>query len=332
MPDIYLKKGENPTAPRLILAGVSSLWQSLKIKRRLLLLQALVFAARMLLKMEKKKNAYALIIVGRIPRLAGMNVQNDYKIPRGGSIERIAENPPTHINLKEIPRAFSPRKFMRQERDIQRADLSFSSFFAKMARAFALFSLIILLVSFAPSLYYVATYTLYGDKTPQLLAQTAESSKDLDQKKVKGKIYQPKFDPALLVEGRLVVPAIGVDTQIQEATYDNYEEALKRGVWRVSDFGTPFARERPIILAAHRYGYLRWSNLFRRKNSFYNLPKLAPGDVVEISWRQRKYLFEVYAEEKGDKITNYAADLILYTCESLNSPVRIIKYARLLEI
>lgn len=215
---------------------------------------------------------------------------------------------------------------------VQSVDLSPSLFFVKMARAFALFSLVILFVSFAPSLWYVAKAALYGDKTPQLLAQTVDTSKSFDSQKVKRQVYQPKIVPSLSNEGRLVIPTIGVDTQIHEATYENYEEALKRGVWRVSDFGTPYDRERPTILAAHRYGYLKWSNLFRRQNSFYNLPKLAPGDIVEVSWRQRKYVFEVYAEEKADMISNYSADLILYTCESLNSPVRIIKYARILEI
>jgi hypothetical protein len=56
------------------------------------------------------------------------------------------------------------------------------------------------------------------------------------------------------------------------------------------------------------------------------------GDTVEMNWRQRRYIYEVYAEEKGEEITDYDADLILYTCESLNSSVRIVKYARLLEI
>ncbi|KKS80793.1 MAG: hypothetical protein UV56_C0008G0001, partial [Candidatus Woesebacteria bacterium GW2011_GWC1_43_10b] len=65
---------------------------------------------------------------------------------------------------------------------------------------------------------------------------------------------------------------------------------------------------------------------------FYSLPKLKTGDTVEIIWRQRKYLYEVYKEEEGEEITDYSADLILYTCESLSSPVRIFRYARLLEI
>jgi sortase (surface protein transpeptidase) len=115
-------------------------------------------------------------------------------------------------------------------------------------------------------------------------------------------------------------------------SYENYEEALKVGVWRVPDFGTPYERKAPVILAAHRYGYLRWSVPYRLKNSFYNLPKVKVGDTVEIIWRQRKYIYEVYAEGKGEEITDYSADLILYTCEDLTSPVRIFKYARLIRV
>lgn len=144
--------------------------------------------------------------------------------------------------------------------------------------------------------------------------------------------YVPRFDATLPQESRLKIPSIGVDTKLEEATYGNYEEALKKGVWRVSDFGTPTNSDKPTILAAHRFGYLVWSNSFRRKNSFYNLPKLDVGDTVEIVWRQRKYVYEVYAESKGEAITDYSADLILYTCETLNGPIRIFKYARLLEV
>jgi sortase (surface protein transpeptidase) len=130
----------------------------------------------------------------------------------------------------------------------------------------------------------------------------------------------------------LIIPTLGIETKIGEATYENFEDALKDGVWRAPDFSTPYERENPTILAAHRYGYLAWSNLFRSKSSFYNLPKLEEGEIVKVIWRQREYTFEVYATEEGEKITDYSADLILYTCETLNSPERIFKYARLIEI
>ncbi|MBI3282958.1 hypothetical protein HYZ70_02675 [Candidatus Curtissbacteria bacterium] len=204
-----------------------------------------------------------------------------------------------------------------------------SSILQKLAISFALAGFLVLSISFAPSAWY---YLSGGrsDAASKLIVETAQKPNYIVPTEPTS--YEPRFDPRLSGEPKLKIASIGVDSQIQEATYDNYGQALKKGVWRVSDFGTPTARERPIILAAHRFGYLTWSIPFRLKNSFFNLPKVYPGDLVEIDWNQRKYLYEVYAESRGEAIENYPADLILYTCESLAGPARVFKYARLLEI
>jgi sortase (surface protein transpeptidase) len=104
------------------------------------------------------------------------------------------------------------------------------------------------------------------------------------------------------------------------------------GVWRVQDYGSPYDRTNPTILVAHRFGYLKWSNQYRHENSFYNLPKLEAGDRLEIVWRQRKYIYEIYASSEGTDIADYSANLILYTCKDLTGDIKIFKYARLLEI
>lgn len=143
--------------------------------------------------------------------------------------------------------------------------------------------------------------------------------------------YQPEYDESLPVENTLIIDSVGIDTPIYAASLDSYENALKKGVWRVGNFGTPHDRELPTILAAHRYGYLKWSVSYRLKNSFYNLPKTKIGDRVDIVWWQRKYTYEIYAESTGDKIEDYSADLILYTCRDLSSDVRYFRYARLVE-
>lgn len=145
-------------------------------------------------------------------------------------------------------------------------------------------------------------------------------------------VYQPSYNATLPTENRLIIEKIDFDAPIEESVVENVEEALKKGVWRAADFGTPYARKYPTILAAHRYGYLEWSNEFRRKHSFYNLPKLEEGDRIKIIWNQRTYVYEVIGDSEGDQITNYQADLILYTCKFLNSETRLFKYARLVEI
>lgn len=209
-----------------------------------------------------------------------------------------------------------------------------SNFVEKIFKKLALWTFavgaLLLLFVYAPSVWY--TVSSGGAKAiSTLLSNTAKDSK-LSAINQPVDLYQPKFDPKLAKDNHLKITSLGVDTTLVEATIENHEDALRKGVWRVSDFGTPFDREKPTILVAHRYGYLAWTNLFRRKSSFYALPKLEVGDTVEIVWKQRKYTYEIYAEGKGEEITDYNANLILYTCESLNSPIRIFKYARLLEI
>lgn len=213
----------------------------------------------------------------------------------------------------------------------------------QLARISLILGVTFFVIAYAPSLWYATSPERIANVS-KLLASTAiipsqenevppQEDPNTDAAPVEPiKVYQPVLDPSLPLENYIKMPSVKIDTQINEAENENYEEALKVGVWRVNDFGTPFARELPTILAAHRYGYLKWSVPYRLKNSFYNLPKLKIGDTVEIVWRQRKYLYEVYAEDRGETINDYSADLILYTCESLNSSIRIIKYARLIEI
>jgi len=83
----------------------------------------------------------------------------------------------------------------------------------------------------------------------------------------------------------------------------------------------------PVILSAHRFGYLEWTNEYRRKNSFFNLPKLEEGDEIELIWDQRRFVYRVVRIVEGEEIDDYSTDLILYTCKYLVSPVRVIVYA-----
>lgn len=200
-----------------------------------------------------------------------------------------------------------------------------------VAKVKAVIGIALLLISFGPSVWYTVK-TQGAEFASKILAISEVNDSGELISSVSNIDYQPRFDASLSLENRIRIPSIGVDTVIQESTLEYYEEALKKGIWRVSDFGTPYTRNKPTIMAAHRFGYLAWTNIFRRENSFFSLPKLKEGDIVEIIWRQRKYVYEVYATEESEKISDYSGDLILYTCETLSSPIRIYKYARLLEI
>lgn len=200
-----------------------------------------------------------------------------------------------------------------------------------LSKIFAILGVVFLVLSFAPSVWYSLGASV--DDFSKAILQTVAGGGDIvEEPVVKLLDWQPGIDPKLPRATTLVIPSIKVATDVQEATFQNYEEALKKGVWRVPDFGTPYDRSKPTIMAAHRFGYLAWSNSFRRLNSFYNLPKLKKGDTVEIYYKQRKYVYEIYGESRGEEIEDYSANLILYTCETLNSKIRIFRYARLLKI
>lgn len=206
-----------------------------------------------------------------------------------------------------------------------------SKLLLKLAKIFAFIGLFLLFISYAPSLWYQISPGKLN--LSDLILQTAKKIKKEEvQAPVAKEIYLPRFDPKLSQKNMLKIPSLRIETEIHEAALDNYEEALRKGVWRIADFGMPDTRSQPVILTAHRFGYFKWSIPYRLKNSFFSLPRLKVGETVEIVWEQRKYVYEVYAEGKGEEITDYTADLILYTCESLNTQVRIFKYARLLEI
>lgn len=135
----------------------------------------------------------------------------------------------------------------------------------------------------------------------------------------------PEVDPSLPAENGLIIDKIGVRGEIHEG--EDWQTILRQGIWRVPTFDTPLENNRPIILAAHRWGYLEWSASFRKLNSFYNLPQVKVGDTIKIIWDQRPFEYKVYATETGNQITDYSANLILYTCQLWNSPVRFFVYA-----
>jgi LPXTG-site transpeptidase (sortase) family protein len=134
----------------------------------------------------------------------------------------------------------------------------------------------------------------------------------------------PELDFSLPNKRILNIPKINVSGEIYEG--EDYDELLEKGIWRINDFGTPESNS-VMILTSHRFGHISWTNDYRNKNSFFNLPKTTAGDYIEIVWDQRLYTYEVYKVEESLDISDYDADLILYTCKLFNSPVRIFRYA-----
>lgn len=140
----------------------------------------------------------------------------------------------------------------------------------------------------------------------------------------------PDYDPSLPKENMIIIPRIGVKAVIQEG--NNAENALEKGPWRVNNFGNPEDSELPIIIASHRWGVVGWSSSDRRERSFVKLPETKEGEVIEIIWKQRKYVYKIYSAENNTEINDYDADLILYTCQFYwPNPERIFRYASRIE-
>ncbi len=140
--------------------------------------------------------------------------------------------------------------------------------------------------------------------------------------------YLPESNPDLPVGEWLVISKIGVRSQLQSTV--DFEEALKTGLWRAPNFGKPGSTQLPMIVAGHRYGWKWWwKDDYWKYNSFNLLPELQVGDRVEVISDQRKWTYEIYSIGEGTEITDYQADLILYTCKYLQSPLRFFRYAKL---
>lgn len=201
-------------------------------------------------------------------------------------------------------------------------------------------SIVISTVIFIPSIYYLffpadvveiqapEEGTAFGGSFEQSpVVPEATPSASPEPTKVP---YLPEKD-ATLPEGNWIsIPRIGVYTELRNTA--DPEEALAHGVWWVPDFGVPGDTEIPMIVAAHRFGWQWWwQSDYWKYNSFYLLPDTQPGDRVEVISDQRKWVYEIYAGEEGEEILDYTADMILYTCKYLQSPVRHFRYARLID-
>jgi len=175
---------------------------------------------------------------------------------------------------------------------------------------------------------YYRLYPATSEKLAKMLAMretNGEEERSVVREPVSSE-WLPELDVSLPGGQYLSIPKIGVDAVIWEGPSTEYEAVLRRGVWRVPELPRPIEGT-PVILVAHRFGYLEWTNEYRRKNSFFNLPKLVEGDEIEIVWDQRRFKYKVESMVEAEEIEDYSADLVLYTCKFLISPVRIIVYA-----
>jgi LPXTG-site transpeptidase (sortase) family protein len=138
------------------------------------------------------------------------------------------------------------------------------------------------------------------------------------------KLALPPINPNIAPGRRIMVPSIGINTNIYESATER--EGLEKGVWRMPKHGTPIKNEQPFILAAHRWGNIRLTRAFRQQHLFYNLPKIEIGQEVIVHWDQREFVYRVNYKEQIQYVSRLD-DLIMITCQFVGSPERIIVYA-----
>jgi len=144
--------------------------------------------------------------------------------------------------------------------------------------------------------------------------------------------FLPAQDPSLPLGDWLIIPQVGIETQFKVSV--DPTEALTSGVWLEPNYGQPGKDDSlPIIMAAHRFGWnWWWQSGYWKKNSFYLLPEVNEGTIVEVISNQRKWVYKIVAKEEGEEISSYNTDLILYTCKQLGSATRYIRYGELVKI
>jgi len=201
----------------------------------------------------------------------------------------------------------------------------FSGYYATAGVLVLLIAIVLILIPTAP---YVV-YKLHPSETENEVTKIITPLIEVGTIDIQENISLfPAQDTSLPATPFVTMDKIGVFSPISTDT--DYITALKNGAWLVPEYGTPMNGKKPIIIAAHRFGYLYWDDATRKQISFYNLPKMKIGDTIDIIWDQRVFKYEIYMETEKTYITDYDADLILYTCKYFESPIRIFRYARLI--
>ena len=119
---------------------------------------------------------------------------------------------------------------------------------------------------------------------------------------------------------RLILPNIGVDTQIIEGS-NIYIIGKNQGVWRETNTINP-ATDGNVVIAGHRFLYTATNGGW-----FYNLPELKVGQKIYIRWDNKMYEYEIYntrtVQPTQVDIRNtdpaVSKKLTLYTCFPLGS-------------
>jgi LPXTG-site transpeptidase (sortase) family protein len=168
-----------------------------------------------------------------------------------------------------------------------------------------------------------------SDRETKILSNTKISSNLNDTaNSTSYEIVVPQND-ALSYGHQLSIPSIGINTAIYESL--NSQIALDKGLWRMPEHSVPgIENDSPVVIAGHRWGSDGLSNEYRKQNLFLDLPNIAIGDDITITWGSSIYKYEVSYIETNT-VVSQMDDLILVTCKYYDSDERIFVYASRIE-
>lgn len=145
------------------------------------------------------------------------------------------------------------------------------------------------------------------------------------QRKLGGFSQTASAEPGVSATNRLIIPKIGVDTNILEgsslAVLNHHD-----GVWH--QLGAITGDN--FVLSGHRFKYLPPNT-----STLYNLGQLQVGDAILVDWEGKRYVYSVSATElirQSDTsilAPSPTTELTIYTCYDLRQTERTVVIAKL---
>jgi LPXTG-site transpeptidase (sortase) family protein len=158
-----------------------------------------------------------------------------------------------------------------------------------MSNARLLLWLIIIRKTLSVVVVVLSVYILLAPFLPEIIYTTknvGRASSDVQSPYISESptiksVQNPKPIPK---DNRLVIPKIEVDSNIVEG---DSEAVLDTGMWRRPKTSTPDKGGNTVI-TGHRFLYTSG------QNTLYHLDKIERGDVIQVFWQEKEYLYEVF--------------------------------------
>lgn len=114
---------------------------------------------------------------------------------------------------------------------------------------------------------------------------------------------------------KLIIPKIGVDMEL-----GTDPKSLDTAGWITN----LYPDNSPMVIAAHRFGWIGMPNDRKISHTLYNIDKLNVGDEMIVQWNRKKQIFKVKDIIEADNNPAIKdGEILIYTCKFLRSDVRV---------